>query len=171
VRVVNIVAIAKVKGFFNLTLLAERVSETEFSPEMRWLKMRLKPEDYYVAFYKSGKFLITGVKDFDLIAQIVNRVLARLVEAGIDADLESVTIHNIVLVDEVAINASLENIVRSLGDVQVSYEPEQFPGLLYKDDDGISFTLFSTGKVIVTGITDIGAAKRNIEEFKALVAR
>lgn len=35
-------------------------------PKIAWLKMRLKPENYYIAFYRSGKFLIRGVKDFDL---------------------------------------------------------------------------------------------------------
>ena len=37
----------------------------------RWLKMRLKPENYYTAFYKSGKFLITGVKSNDKLNEIV----------------------------------------------------------------------------------------------------
>jgi len=169
VKIVNIVAIAKIKGTFDLTLLAARISQTEASPNVRWLKMRLSPENYYIAFYKSGKFLITGVKAFELVDQIVERVLARLKEAGIQADLESVTIHNVVLVDEVDMRASLENIVRSLGDARVSYEPEQFPGILYKDNDGISFTLFASGKMIMTGITDLETAKKNIEQFKALI--
>ncbi len=168
-KIVNIVATAKVKKTFDLTILAKRITETESSPHTRWLKMRLKPENYYIAFYKSGKFLITGVNDFDLIDQIVKRVLAKLKEAGIDADLESVTIHNVVLVDEVDINTSLENVVRSFGDLQVSYEPEQFPGILYKDEDGISYTLFASGKMIVTGLKNIDTVKTNIEKFKALI--
>lgn len=169
VKTTNIVATAKVRGTFDLTLLANRISEIESSPQRPWLKMRLKPENYYIAFYRSGKFLITGVKDFDLIDQIAKRVLDRLKEAGIAADLESVTIQNVVLVDEVDISTTLENIFVSLDDARASYEPEQFPGLFYKDDDGISYTLFASGKMIVTGLTDIDKAERNIKKFKAQI--
>jgi transcription initiation factor TFIID TATA-box-binding protein len=169
VKIVNIVATAKVKETFDLALLAQRMSETELSPRTKWLKMRLKPENYYIAFYKSGKFLITGVKDLGLVDDLVKRVLDRLTQARIEARLESVTIHNIVLMEEIKLSTSLENLVIVLDDARVSYEPEQFPGLLYKDEDGVSYLLFSNGKMILTGLTDINLAKRKIQRFKARV--
>lgn len=168
-KIVNIVAIVKVKGAFNLTILAARINEIESSPKVQWLKMRLAPENYYIAFYKSGKFLVTGVKDFDQIDQVAKRVLARLKEAGIDADLESLTVHNIVATEKVDLNMTLEHLVLSLEDAKVSYEPEQFPGIFYKDDYGISYTLFSSGKLIITGVKDIEIARKGIEQFKAMI--
>jgi transcription initiation factor TFIID TATA-box-binding protein len=170
VKIVNIVAIAKVKGTFDLAVLAQRMSETESSPHKQWLKMRLKPENYYIAFYKSGKFLITGVKDLGLVDDLVKRVLDRLTQARIEARLESVTIHNIVFLEEIELSTSLENLVIILDDARASYEPEQFPGLLYKDEDGVSYLLFSNGKMILTGVTDINLAKQKIQKFKARVA-
>jgi transcription initiation factor TFIID TATA-box-binding protein len=169
VKIVNIVATAKVKSPFDLNLIAKRIDGTESSPKSHWLKFWIQPENYYVAFYRSGKFLIAGVKDLGLIDDVVKRVLDRLTQAGIEARLESVTVHNIVLMDEIELSTSLENLVTVLGYVGVSYEPEQFPGLLYKDEDGISYILFSTGKMIITGLTDIDLAQRNIQRFKALV--
>jgi transcription initiation factor TFIID TATA-box-binding protein len=167
VKIVNIVATAKIKGGFDLTLLKNRIKNVELSP--RWLKLRLAPENYYIAFYRSGKFLITGIQDFELIDDIVARILEILKQAGNEVDLESITIHNIVLVDRVDLDMALEHLVASLGDTPVSYEPEQFPGLFYKDDEGISYTLFSSGKMIVTGVKDVEMARKGIERFKAMV--
>jgi transcription initiation factor TFIID TATA-box-binding protein len=167
VRIVNIVAIAKIKGDFDLVLLKDRIKNME--PYIRWLKLRLAPENYYVAFYRSGKFLITGIQDIELIDTIVTRVLEILKQAGIDVQLESITIKNIVLVEKINLDMTLEHLVASLGDTKVSYEPEQFPGLLYKDDYGISYMLFSSGKVILLGVKDIEIARKGIERFKAMV--
>jgi transcription initiation factor TFIID TATA-box-binding protein len=37
-----------------------------------WVKYRIKPENYYIAFYKSGKFLITGVISLEKINDTAN---------------------------------------------------------------------------------------------------
>jgi transcription initiation factor TFIID TATA-box-binding protein len=171
-KIVNIVAIASVREDFDLSLLDERIPETQFpsSNKAAWIKMRLTPENYYVAFYKSGKFLVTGVSDFELVDKIVERVLCRLEKAGIKAHLEAITIHNIVLTDTVELSISLEHLVESLGDAKAYYEPEQFPALFYKDSAGMSYTLFSSGKMVVTGVTDLATAQRNVKRFKNLVA-
>jgi transcription initiation factor TFIID TATA-box-binding protein len=171
VRVVNVVAIAKVKEKFDLSLLSNRIPEAEFpSRGAPWLKMRIQPENYYTAFYRSGKFLITGIRDFGAIAALVERVLDILHKIGLTVHLESIRIQNIVLVDHVELNTSLENIIISNNESGFSYEPEQFPGLFYKDATGISYTLFSSGSLIVTGFTDLAAAKESINRFKALIA-
>jgi transcription initiation factor TFIID TATA-box-binding protein len=170
VKVVNIVAVASIREKFDLQLLAERIPGTHLThSKARWVQMRLAPENYYIAFYKSGKFLITGVIDFEVIDKIAERVVRTLKEAEIEATLKSITIHNIVVTDTVVLSATLEQLAESLRDSQVSYEPEQFPALFYKDSAGMSYTLFSSGKIVVTGVTDLTSAKRNIEEFRALV--
>ena len=168
-RIVNIVAVAVVEDAFDLALLESRIENAQSSPKTPWLKLRLEPEDYYVAFYRSGKFLITGIQNFELIDTIVTRILEVLQQAGVDAKLESVTVHNIVAVDNVDLHMTLEHLVASLSDAQVSYEPEQFPGLFYKDDDGISYTLFSSGKMIITGVKDAEMARKGIERFKTMI--
>jgi transcription initiation factor TFIID TATA-box-binding protein len=170
VKVVNIVAIASVREEFDLSQLSEKnIGVRSPSSKPRWVKMRLAPENYYVAFYKSGKFLITGASDFKVIDNIAERVLRTLQAAGIEVNLESITIHNIVVTDTVILRATLEQLAKSLRDSKVSYEPEQFPALFYKDPAGMSYTLFSSGKIVVTGVTDLALAKRGIERFKALV--
>jgi len=49
-----------------------------------------------------------------------------------------------------------------------SYEPEQFPALVYKDW-GVSFLLFSSGKVIVAGAKTVEMAEEGIKNFEGLI--
>jgi transcription initiation factor TFIID TATA-box-binding protein len=167
-EIVNIVAIAIMHEPFDLERISKKIEGTEFaSSGAKWLKMRLKPENYYTAFYKSGKFLITGVKNLDNVNEIVQRVLNILKKAGINAALKTVKINNIVLMDKIELRQSLDNLIISMDDSRASYEPEQFPGIIYKDKkEGINYLLFSSGKIIITGVTDIELAKKNLEDFK-----
>ncbi|MBZ2164490.1 hypothetical protein [Methanobacterium spitsbergense] len=166
-EIVNIVAIAKMREPFDLDLLLNKLDHTERAPV--WLKMRLKPENYYIAFYGSGKFLITGIKDIKMVENISKRVIKLLHNAKINNTLENIKIKNIVMTDEVNLKKSLNDIIVSLNSSSASYEPEQFPGLFYKDSAGITYTLFSSGKITMTGFIDQELAKKNIKKFKKLL--
>ena len=155
------------KELFDLEMLSDRLDNTEMAPS--WLKMRLKPENYYIAFYRSCKFLITGIKDIKMVNIISKRVIKLLQEKNIDNSFEMVEIKNIVMIDEIKLNSSLRDIIMSLKTASSSYEPEIFPGLFYKDVDGVSFTLFASGKLVITGFKDPKIAKRNMEKFKKLL--
>ncbi len=166
-KIVNIVAVAKMKEPFDLDMLLNKLDNTE--KDSFWVKTRLKPENYYVAFYGSGKFLITGIKDIKTIDIISKRVIGLLQDADIDNTLEIVEIKNIVMTDEIKLNMSLDDIIVALNTTSASYEPETFPGLFYKDSEGINFTLFSSGKIIITGFIDIKLAENNLNKFKELM--
>jgi len=166
-EIVNIIAVAKMKEKFDLEELSNRLDNTENTAV--WLKMRLKPENYYIAFYSSGKFLITGIKTLDMLNIISKRVLKLLYDAGVNNSVEKVEIKNIVMTDEIQLKSSLNDIIISLNTSSASYEPEQFPGLFYKDTDGISFTLFSSGKIVITGFIDEKLASNNLKKFKNLI--
>ena len=152
---------------FDLEVLSDKLDNTERAPS--WLKMRLKPENYYIAFYGSGKFLITGIKDIKMVDIISKRVIKLLNDADIDNSLENVEIKNMVMTDEINLKNSLQDIIVILKASSASYEPETFPGLFYKDADGISYTLFSSGKMIITGFKDQKIAENNLKKFKKLI--
>ncbi|ADI73381.1 TATA-box binding family protein [Methanohalobium evestigatum Z-7303] len=165
-EIVNVVATVKLNSYLDLASLEDALQDTQVvSTSKVWLKMRLMPENYYVAFYKSGKFLITGVKSTEDISTISNRVLDILKNAGIDVDIEDTYIQNIVAVDKIEMNSTLEKIIYNLDPSKSSYEPEQFPGLIYKNW-GASFLLFSSGKVVITGVKDENYLDDLITKFK-----
>lgn len=165
----NIVAVANLKDKLDLDFLSSKLPSSEFSTAKNWLKMRLKPENRYIAFYATGKFLVTGVKSFEDLKKTVERVIHELNLLDIKVELNEIKISNIVLSDQLELKLSLDELISELNPSNSSYEPEQFPGLFYKDSDGISYTLFSSGKIIITGLTDIKMAKKNLEKFQELI--
>lgn len=168
-QIVNMVATVKLSSLLDLEKLAAALKGSEFCTSGgKWLKMRLPPENYYIAFYKSGKFLITGVKSLEEIESIANRVISLLKDAQMDLDKEKITVHNIVMMGTITMNASLEKIIFALEGSKASYEPEQFPGLMYKDF-GASFLLFPSGKFIVTGLKEHRRGEEVANEFRRII--
>lgn len=170
-EITNVVATATLTVPLDLERLRQHLEGSVLQKGTgHWLKYRLQPENRYIAFYKSGKFLITGKGVIGSLDTLVQRVLALIRSAGIDADVLRVDVNNIVAKDTLDLNAPLETIIATLDPRKAEYEPEQFPALIYKDW-GVSFLLFSSGSVIVTGAKTLDAAREGLERLKEMLAR
>lgn len=64
----------------------------------------------------------------------------------------------------------LTQLVVALRMEHVEYEPEQFPGLIYRDDAGTAL-IFSSGKVILTGFKDPGSMEMFASGLKARIEK
>jgi transcription initiation factor TFIID TATA-box-binding protein len=74
-----------------------------------------------------------------------------------------IKIENVVASASLNVPIKLEKIVSNLDSVE--YEPEQFPGLVYRmDNPRVTFLLFGSGKIICT----VG---RSIEDVKKAVSK
>ena len=146
IKIVSMVTICTLDQPLDLISLSNNI-EGAILPKKQgsWVKYRIKPENYYIAFYKSGKFLITGVKSLEKINNTAQRVLKILKNAGIHSSLTKIEIVNIVCLETLQLNTTLEKIVFHLNSSDVSYEPEIFPGLIYKKW-GATFLIFFNRK-------------------------
>lgn len=167
IEIANVVATVSLTAPLDLELIHERVPQTEFPGKSPWLKLRLKPDNTYTAFYKSGKFLIT-TKHPGKINDIARQVLEILHNAGIERTIVKTEIHNVVVKTKIPLTTSLESIILNLDPKKAEFEPEQFPAIIYKDWS-VSFLLFSTGSCIVTGLKDFKDARDIVERFKELI--
>jgi transcription initiation factor TFIID TATA-box-binding protein len=64
----------------------------------------------------------------------------------------------------------LTRLVVALQMEQVEYEPEQFPGVIYRGEKGTAL-LFSSGKVVLTGFKDMGSMEAFASELKERIER
>ena len=169
IKIVSMVTICTLDQPLDLVYLSKNIEGAILPKKLGiWVKYRIKPENYYIAFYKSGKFLITGIKSLEKINNTAERVLKILENAGIHSTITKIEIVNIVCLGTLQLNTTLEKIIFQLDSSDASYEPEQFPGLIYKNW-GATFLIFSTGKVIITGIRDFEKAKILFEKLKKLL--
>ena len=130
--------------------------------------MRLLPENHYVSFYKSGKFLIAGMKSLEKITKIADRIISLLNEAGFDVKIINTQIVNIVILEKIHSNTSLEKIICNLDVKKASFEPEQFPGLIYKDW-GVNFFTFLKWKSHYYGSKRLDIVQPALKNFSNLI--
>jgi len=168
-KIVNIVITVKLPSELDLDFLNSQLKNSSRHSKHHWLKFRIPTDNSYIAFYKSGKFLMT-VKSFEQADRNMKYVLSLLKKVNIPTKGSQSTIHNIVLSDNFESHISLEKLVAFLDRDKASYEPEQFPALIFKDN-GVCFLIFSTGKMIITGSKTIQQGEERIKEFKDLIKK
>lgn len=147
----------------------EYVSRVRYEPaENHWLQSWIvSPEtgaERYVSFYRSGTAMVTGctsTREFEAMADRVEEVMQPAVDAEVLQDVK-----NIVATGTVDTTFELSKLAIIIGLDAVEYEPEQFPGLMYRDTEhGCVFLVFASGKIVCTGSDHIGNAEVALQEF------
>ena len=167
-KIINIVA----SGDLHQPVPFERLSEL---PDTNY---RYNPENYHGAYillsrgkatiYRSGKYIIYGLTSLDEVDASYREFLT-LISPLIDPSLASLPeIRNIVGMDDFQIEVALSRLVVALKMEQVEYEPEQFPGLIYRGDAGTAL-IFSSGKVILAGFKDLSSMETFASRLKAKI--
>jgi transcription initiation factor TFIID TATA-box-binding protein len=97
----------------------------------------------------------------------MKNVVARIRESGVKVPNKySIEVENIVASTRIKAELNLEDIAFSLENAE--YEPEQFPGLVYRvSDPRVAFLLFSSGRIICTGARKIEDINRALNKFKS----
>lgn len=148
---------------------SEHVSRIKYEPsENHWLQTWFQVPDTdierYVSFYRSGAAMITGcvtIEEFNDVADQVELVMDPVIEHEVLRDVK-----NIVATGTLDTTFDLNQLTLVLGLDSVEYEPEQFPGLMYRDEDrGCVFLVFASGKIVCTGLNSVEAAEEALRGF------
>ena len=119
--------------------------------------------------FSSGKVVCTGAKNIKDAQISIEHIAKELHKNGIKVDTKpTITVQNIVATHDIGTPLNLNSISVSLGLENVEYEPEQFPGLVYRVyNPKVVALLFGSGKVVCTGAKnpeDIKIAIKKIKE-------
>lgn len=142
---------------------------TEYDPSnYHGLYLRLVEGGPLITVYRSGKYIISGCSTFEQLYETNDTFLTTLSELDIvDADTETgFTVQNVVCTAQLDDPVDLNTLSIALGLESVEYEPEQFPGLIYRPADHPAVLLvFANGKIVITGASDVDTAE---DAFKHL---
>jgi transcription initiation factor TFIID TATA-box-binding protein len=166
-EVVNIVVTATLDKLLDLSLIHNRIKKHRIPFDWKMVKDAPSSGEFLYCLLQIRKILITS-KDPEELPKLAERVVNTLKDIGIKVKINRLAIHNIVISHTIRLNCSLENLIVNLDPKKASYEPEQFPGLIYRDW-GLSFLLFSSGKVIVAGLKEIKDAESAIIRFEKVI--
>ncbi len=152
IRVVNIVVSSDLKHPIPLEKMAASLSNTEYNPEQfPGLVLRIRDPKTSSLIFSSGKIVCTGAKSFEEVDQSIQKIIEAVAKINIKIDIKpKIEVQNLVASSSIGGNLNLNSLAMKLSNTD--YEPEQFPGLVYKLMDAkATFLLFSNGKVVCTG--------------------
>lgn len=152
IEVVNIVVSTSLEHDIPLEKMTATLSNTEYNPEQfPGLVLRIKDPKTSALIFSSGKVVCTGARSMDKVHESIQKIIKSLEKIGIYIKIKPViNIQNIVASGSVGMDLNLNSLAMKLDNIE--YEPEQFPGLVYKLNAAkATFLLFSNGKVVCTG--------------------
>ena len=138
----------------DLQALAVSLDGADYEPEQfPGLIYRIKDPKTATLLFRSGKVVCTGAKSLEQVKMAIDKVTAQLRKAGINLDSEpKIEVQNIVASSDLGQKINLNVIAITLGLDRVEYEPEQFPGLVYRlDEPKVVLLLFGSGKLVCAG--------------------
>jgi transcription initiation factor TFIID TATA-box-binding protein len=163
-KIQNIVATASLGKPVPLTKLARTQPNTEYNPEtFPGLVLRVKEPKSAVLVFSSGNLVCTGTKSTTQVKQVIEAVIKQLKKINVNiTTVPKITVQNIVASGTIDLKLNLNFLALEMENTE--YEPEQFPGLVYKlIEPTATFLLFSNGKLVCTGTKN----KQQLEDSMA----
>ncbi len=163
ISIENVVASAILKQPVDLSAVVKSHHGVEYRPEQfPGLVFRMKRPRTATLIFNSGKMICTGAKSEGEARRAVAKIIKEMKRCGIvivgKPDLK---IQNIVASASLGGTIDLERASYELG--RTMYEPEQFPGLIYRmDNPKVVILLFASGKLVCTG------AKKEQDVYEAV---
>lgn len=180
IEIANIVASGKFDVELDLAAVAKDlrkldtwISEVEHSRRNgNRLLIYFVDNDALCILTPSGVYVFNGVDTYEKIEDANRKLLESLSQLGIissrnpseDEVVEKLSIRNIVCTADLGRELNLNAVSIGLGLENIEYEPEQFPGLVYKpQEQNCTILIFSTGKIVIMGVQNERSAREAFE--------
>ena len=174
VQLVSAVGGGKLCRELDLTGLAHdlNVAELQYEPsKYHGIIARFSESGPAVLIYRSGSFSISGAESLEQLSENFGRfenemeALLGKVEYEIEFEIRNLVHRTTIPVEETGGSLNLNALAIGLEVENVEYEPEQFPGLMYRPPDlpGL-YLIFASGALVSTGHADPDIASDGIEE-------
>ena len=173
ISIKNVVANAKFADKFDLELLASKLQGAEYNREkFPGLVYRMTQPKAVFLLFATGKVVGTGATSVENVYIAVTNLVLDLRRIGVSVeDHPEFTVQNIVSTSDIGRWLNLDSVALELGLENVEYEPEMFPGLVYRvRDPKVVVLIFSSGKIVITGAKNIDDAERAVKNLMTEVS-
>jgi transcription initiation factor TFIID TATA-box-binding protein len=154
IRIENVVASSSLGDKLDLPSIALALDGAEYEPQQfPGLIYRMRDPKTAILLFQSGKAVCTGGKSMKQVFDSI-RIVSERIRAGGHRVLSrpKVQVQNIVATSDLGSEINLNSVAIALGLERVEYEPEQFPGLVFRlDEPRVVLLLFGSGKLVCTG--------------------
>jgi len=167
IQVQNIVAFVDLRTQLDLDRLALALPGSYRREKFPALIVKLTEPKISFLVFGNGKMNCTGANNITTVQEGVSKLVDRLrrLETKIRRDPE-IKVTNVVSTVDLGLTLHLDEIALNVDNVE--YEPEQFPGLVYRPydwpyDSSPSILVFGNGKLVVAGVREVSQAKRLVQ--------
>ena len=174
-RIENIVGTGSLGVEIDVPALADDIPapEVTYNPDnYHGLYLRLEKGGPLITLYRTGSYNITGADSLEELNEVRDGFLRLVAEVGIlerPTD-DSFSVRNMVCTADLGFQVDLNQLAIGLGLEQVEYEPEQFPGLVYRPDESECVILvFGSGRAVITGARDEETAVSALDFTKSQI--
>ena len=154
-NIVNMVASTQLTDSIDLYDISHKLGITYEAEQFPGMVYRVATPKVCILLFRSGKAVVTGAKCEADVAEGLKVLHNDLTENGYKMwpyDEEDIIIQNIVVTYEYGNDLDLSHLILTMPFEKTEYEPEVFPGLIYRIDEPKSVCLvFSSGKCVITG--------------------
>lgn len=166
-KVENVVATATadIEGKLDLVNIARTIADSEYNPErFPGIVVRIQKPRATFLIFSTGKMVITGLEKDSDAEKAVKKITKKLKKAGIDLSKPTIKIQNIVASGD--LHTFIDLNMAAIMMENIMFEPEIFPGLIYRmQDPRAVFLIFSTGKFVCTGVKDNESIAAAVEKL------
>ena len=172
VEIVNVVASGVLDVELDLKHLADDIGDpvARYDPdEYPGMYIRFDKDAPLITVYRTGKYIITGANAEAESYSLRERFLNYLSDLGAleQPEDKDFSIQNYVCTGELEEKQNLTALAIGLGLEKTEYEPEQFPGLIYRPNShDCVILIFATGQVVITGARDFTTAEQAFTEVR-----
>lgn len=167
----NVVASTSIANELDLNALAAAIPDAEYEPSrFPGLVLRMEKPKTAALLFRSGKVVCTGAKSVSDVGVAINLVCDKVEATGFNGVQRNpkIDVQNIVATSSLEAELNLNAVAVGLGLERVEYEPEQFPGLVFRmQDPKVVLLLFGSGKLVCTGARKAEDAYKAVEKIGA----
>jgi len=170
VKIQNVVATSSLNQEIDLIEIMKSFRNVEYRPKkFPGLVFRLKKPKTATLIFTTGKMVCTGSKSAKIAGTAVRKVVGELKNAGfIIPERPVITIQNIVSSADICGKVDLEEGSYVLDNYM--YEPEQFPGAIYRmAEPKVVILIFSSGKLVITGAKKEEQVYEAVEKIRSIL--
>lgn len=150
----------------NLQSINFRTRNSEYNPSrFHGVVMRIRDPRCTALVFRSGKIVCTGAKN-EHDANLAARKFARIIQkVGYNVKFLEFKVQNLVATVDLRFPVRLENLNQVHGQFS-SYEPELFPGLIYRMvKPRVVLLIFVNGKIVFTGAKSEWEIRESLENI------
>jgi transcription initiation factor TFIID TATA-box-binding protein len=170
IKIQNIVASADLFSTpISMKLLVKKIEDIQYNPKkFPGACLRLDEPNVSILIFNSGRIVVAGAKNEESIHIAIRKLKTILKKMNIEFKKDyEMKVQNVVASGDVGFKLNLDELAFKVR--YSEYNPEQFPGLVYKPPDlNPSFLLFNTGKIVCTGAR---SEEELVEATQVLISR